>query len=186
MDREADARVARMDARPRPDAGPFSEHVGQIATIPGVNKLSGLSILSETGVDISRFETAGHLVAWAGLCPGHNESAGKRKGARLRKGPPREDYARPVRLGGQARKEQLLSGSVLPPGARRGPQKAICAVAAAILTAIYHMLKTGTFHHDLGADYFNRRSPQSKIDRLVRQIAKLGYDVTLQPTTKTA
>ena len=59
-------------------------------------------------------------------------------------------------------------------------------MAAAILTAIYHMLKTGTLHQDLGADYFNRRSPQSKVDRLVRQIAKLGYDVTLQPTAKTA
>jgi transposase len=67
--------------------------------------------------------------------------------------------------------------------ARRGPQKAVCAVAASILTAIYHMLKDGTFHQDLGAAYFDQRSPESKAKRLARQIAKLGYHVTLQPHT---
>ena len=70
--------------------------------------------------------------------------------------------------------------------ARHGPQKAICAVAASILTAIYHMLKNGTFHQDLGADYFDRRSPESKVKRLARQIAKLGYEVTLQLAAKAA
>jgi hypothetical protein len=70
--------------------------------------------------------------------------------------------------------------------ARRGPQKAICAVAASILTAVYHMLKDGTFHQDLGAAYFDRRSPEAKVKRLTRQLAKLGYVVTLQPTAKAA
>ena len=64
---------------------------------------------------------------------------------------------------------------------RRGPQKAICAVAASILTAIYHMLKSGTPHRDLGADYFDRRSPEAKAKRLVTQLTKLGFDVKLQP-----
>ena len=70
--------------------------------------------------------------------------------------------------------------------ARRGPQKAISAVAASILTAIYHMLKDGTFHHDLGAAYFDRRAPEAKVKRLARQIARLGYDVTLRPSAKAA
>jgi hypothetical protein len=68
--------------------------------------------------------------------------------------------------------------------ARRGPQKAVCAVAASILTAIYHMLKDGTFHQDLGAAYFDRRSPETKVKRLARQIAKLGYEVTLHRSRK--
>ena len=70
--------------------------------------------------------------------------------------------------------------------ARRGPQKAICAVAASILTAIYHMLKDGTEHRDLGIEYFNRRSTEAQTKRLARQIAKLGYEVTLQPIAKAA
>jgi hypothetical protein len=65
--------------------------------------------------------------------------------------------------------------------ARRGPQKAICAVAASLLTAIYHMLKNGTFHQDLGVAYFDHRSPEAKANRLVRQIERLGYQVNLQP-----
>ena len=70
--------------------------------------------------------------------------------------------------------------------AKRGPQKAICAVAASILTAIYHMLKNGIFHNDLGADHFDRRSPQTKAAHLAKQIAKLGYQVTLQPAAHAA
>ncbi|HTR12075.1 MAG TPA: hypothetical protein VMI72_02175 [Roseiarcus sp.] len=70
--------------------------------------------------------------------------------------------------------------------ARRGPQKAICAAAASILTAIHHMLKNGTYHQDLGVDCFDRRSPESKGKRLARQIAKLGHEATLQPAAKAA
>jgi hypothetical protein len=69
---------------------------------------------------------------------------------------------------------------------RRGPQKAICAVAASILTAIYHMLKSGAPHRDLGADYFDRRSPEAKAKRLVIQLAKLGFDAKLQPLAEAA
>ena len=88
IDLEVDARVARMDTEARADKARFSDHVSQLASIPGVRKLSALAILSEIGTDMSRFETDGRLIAWAGMCPGQNESAGKRKGARLRKGAP--------------------------------------------------------------------------------------------------
>ena len=69
---------------------------------------------------------------------------------------------------------------------RRGPQKAICAVAASILTAIYHMLKNGTPHHDLGADYFDRRSPETRARRLLAQLSRLGFEVKLQPLAEAA
>ena len=88
VDREVDARVNRMDKEARADKARFSDLIGLLASIPGVSTLSALSILSEIGADMSRFDTAGHLIAWAGLCPGQNESAGKRKPTRLRKGAP--------------------------------------------------------------------------------------------------
>ncbi len=187
VDLEVDARVARMDTEARADEARFSDAVSQLASIPGVRKVSALGILSEIGTDMSRFETDGRLLAWAGMCPGQNESAGKRKGARLRKGAPwLKTMLVQCAWAAKRAKNSYYRAQFYRLQARRGPQKAICAVAASILTAIYHMLKTGTLHQDLGADYFNRRSPQSKVDRLVRQIAKLGYDVTLQPTAKTA
>ena len=92
-----------------------------------------------------------------------------------------QDHARSVRLGGQAGDHELRA-QFFRLQARRGPQKAICAVAASILTAIYHRLKDGTFHHDLGAAYFDRRSPEAKVKRLARPIARLGFEVTLQPS----
>jgi transposase len=88
VDAEVDARVARMDREERADKARFSNAIRRLESIPGVSKVSALAILSEIGVDMSRFERAGHLIAWAGLCPSQNESAGKRKQTRLRKGAP--------------------------------------------------------------------------------------------------
>src|SRR5208282_4682689 len=154
-----------------------------LVTIPGVSRLSALTILSEIGRDMSRFATAGHLVAWAGLCPGQNESAGKRRRSRLRKGAPwLKTMLIQCAWAAKRAKNSYYRAQFYRLRARLGPQKAICAVAASILTAIYHMLKNGTLHQDLGADYFDRRSPESKAKRLARQIAK----VTLQPAAKAA
>jgi transposase len=187
VDCEVDARVNRMDMEARGDRARFSELIGLLASIPGVSKLSALSILSEIGVDMSRFDTAGHLIAWAGLCPGQSESAGKRKRTRLRKGAPwLKTMLVQCAWAAKRAKASYYRAQFFRLQARRGPQKAICAVAASILTAIYHMLKNGTFHQDLGAAYFDRRSPEAKVKRLARQIANLGYDVTLRPIAKAA
>jgi transposase len=131
---------------------------------------------------MSRFASAGHLIAWAGLCPGQNESAGKRKRTRLRKGAPwLKTMLVQCAWAAKRATNSYYKAQFFRLRVRRGPQKAICAVAASILTAIYHMLKNGTVHQDLGAAYFDRRSPETKVKRLVRQIAKLGYDVSIQP-----
>ena len=130
----------------------------------------------------SRFPTAGHLVAWAGLCPGQNESAGKRKSTRLRRGAP---WLKTVLVqcawAAKRAKDSYYRAQFHRLRSRRGPQKAICAVAASLLTAIYHMLKSGLPHRDLGADYFDRRSPEAKAKRLVAQLAQLGFAAQLQP-----
>lgn len=187
VDAEVDAQVARMDEEGRADKARFSALIGQLESIPGVSKLSALAILSEIGADMSRFETAGHLVAWAGLCPGQNESAGKRKRTRLRKGAPwLKTMLVQCAWAAKRATASYYRAQFFRLQARRGPQKAICAVAASILTAIYHMLKDGTFHQNIGAAYFDRRSPEAKVKRLARQIAKLGFEVTLQPSPKAA
>lgn len=187
VDVEIDARINRMDEAARADEARFSHLIGLLVSIPGVSKLSAVSILSEIGTDMTRFDTAGRLVAWAGLCPGQNESAGKRKRTRLRKGAPwLKTMLVQCAWAAKRANNSYYKAQFFRLQARRGPQKAICAVAASILTAIYHMLKNGTFHQDLGAAYFERQSPESKVKRLARQIARLGYEVTLQPTAKAA
>jgi transposase len=186
LDREADARLSRLDERIEPKAG-FRALIGLLVTIPGVSRLSALTIISEIGPDMSRFATAGHLVAWAGLCPGQNESAGKRRRGRLRKGAPwLKTMLVQCAWAAKRAKASYYRAQFFRLQARRGPQKAICAVAASILTTIYHMLKDGVPHLDLGAAYFDNRSPKAKLNRLMRQIKNLGYEATLQPSPQAA
>ena len=182
IDRQVAGQIERMDAEAADGSSPFRELIVRLSAIPGVSRLSATAILAEIGRDMSRFPTAGHLVAWAGLCPGQNESAGKRKSARLRKGAPwLNTMLVQCAWAAKRAKDSYYMAQFHRLRSRRGPQKAICAVAASILTAIYHMLKSGAPHRDLGADYFDRRSPEAKAKRLVTQLTKLGFDVKLQP-----
>jgi transposase len=187
LDREVEIRVQNMDKEVTAGKAKFSDLIDLLATIPGVSRLSALTILSEIGTDMSRFQTAGHLVAWAGMCPGQNESAGKRKRTRLRKGAPwLKTMLIQCAWAAKRAKDSYYKAQFFRLQSRRGPQKAICAVAASILTAIYHMLKNGTVHQDLGSGYFDQRAPDIKVKRLVSQITKLGFEVTLQPIAKAA
>jgi len=187
IDREVETRVSRMDQEVTADKAKFSDLIDQLATIPGVSRLSALTILSEIGTDMSRFETAGHLVAWAGMCPGQNESAGKRKRTRLRKGAPwLKTMLVQCAWAAKRKKDSYYKAQFFRLQSKRGPQKAICAVAASILTAIYHMLRDGTLHQDLGSAFFDQRAPDLKVKRLVSQITKLGFAVTLQPVANAA
>jgi transposase len=182
IDRQVAGQIERMDEEAADGSSPFRELIVRLSAIPGVSRLSATAILAEIGRDMSRFPSAGHLVAWAGLCPGQNESAGKRKSARLRKGAPwLKTMLVQCAWAAKRAKDSYYMAQFHRLRSRRGPQKAICAVAASILTAIYHMLKSGAPHRDLGADYFDRRSPEAKAKRLVTQLTKLGFDVKLQP-----
>lgn len=182
-----DAAIARMDQREVAGQASFRALILLLATIPGVGILAATTILAEIGTDMSRFPTAGHLLSWAGFCPGQNESAGKRRSSRLRKGAPwlkvmlvQCAWAARRKKGSyyQAQFHRLRS--------KHGAKKAICAVAASMLTAIYHMLKDGTEHRDLGADHFDRRPTEAKAKRLLGQLAKLGFQVELRPLAKAA
>src|ERR1700744_1731177 len=187
IDLEVEERIARMDKEVKDGTAQFCDLIALLCTIPGVSTLSARTILSEIGRDMSRFPTAGHLVSWAGLCPGQNESAGKRKPARLRKGAPwLKTMLVQCAWAAKRAKDSYYRAQFHRLQTRRGPQKAICAVAASILTAIYHILKDGVPHQDLGVDYFDKRKPEAKDKRLVAQIAKFGFEATLQPIAKAA
>jgi transposase len=187
VDRQVDDQIERMDAVGKDGQPPFRQLILRLCSVPGVSHLSATSILAEIGRDMSRFPTAGHMVAWAGLCPGQNQSAGKQKSSRLRKGAPwLKTMLVQCAWAAKRQKNSYYMDQFHRLKARRGPQKAICAVAASILTAIYHMLRTNAPHRDLGADYFDRRSPQTKARRLVLQLAKLGFEVNLQPLDNAA
>jgi transposase len=131
---------------------------------------------------MSRFATAGHLVSWAHLCPRNDESAGKRRSNRLRKGG-RWLKTTLVQCAHAAKNKQgsYYQAQYLRLRSRRGPQKAICAVAASILTAVYHMLKNGTLYQDLGADHFARRSTTTDTHRLLKRLEQMGYAVQITP-----
>ena len=187
IDRAVDALIARMDEEVAAGQATFRSLIMLLCTIPGVSVLSATVILAEIGRDMSRFPTAGHLLAWAGLCPGQNESAGKRKSSRLRKGAPwLKTMLVQCAWAASRKKDSYYKAQFNRLRSKRGPKKAICAVAASMLTAIYHMLKDGTFHHDLGADHFDRRSAEVKAKRLVAQLTKLGFQVELQPLPQAA
>lgn len=187
IDLEIDQRIGRIDEQRGASEPPFRALIENIDTVPGVSTVAAPAILSEIGCDMSRFRTAGHLLAWAGMCPGQNESAGKRKAARLRKGAPwLKTMLVQCAWAAIRKKGSYYQAQFLRLRHRRGPQKAICAVAASILTAIYHMLKNGTGHHDLGASYFDRRSTEAKASSLVARLKKLGFAVQVQQSANVA
>src|SRR5262249_4840532 len=188
LDREIGQRIDRMDAQIGTGKVPFRALIDLLDTAPGVSTVAAPAVLSEIGYDMSRFPTAGHLLAWAGMCPGHDESAGKRKSSRLRKGAPwLKTMLVQCAWAAKRKKNSYYRAQFFRLQSRRGPQKAICAVAASILTAAYHILKDGTEHHDLGGDYFDRRrSTEAQAKRLVGQLSRLGFDVHLQPAAKAA
>jgi transposase len=174
--------IAEIDAEVNRDLDPFRQAVRLLRSIPGVSDLTAQVIVSEIGIDMSRFPTAGHLISWAGLCPRNDESAGKRRSTRLRKGAPwLKTTLVQCAWAASHKNYSYLQAQFRRLRHRRGPKKAICAVAASILTAAYHMLRDGTFYQDLGANHLNRASAQTQANRLVRQIARLGFTCVLTP-----
>ena len=171
-----------IDQEVEHDLAPFRLAVRLLRSIPGSSELSAEVIISEIGSDMSRFPTAGHLLSWAGLCPGQNESAGKRRSTRMRKGAPwLKTTLVQCAWAATHKKASYVQAQFQRLRQRRGPKKAICAVAASLLTAAYHMLKDGTLYQDLGPDHFRKSSLEAHVQRLARQITKLGFSCQITP-----
>ena len=170
--------VAAFDDRIAGALAPFRDVVARLNEVPGLGRIA--TIIAEIGTDMTPFTTAGHLVSWAGLAPRLDESAGKRRSTRIRNGAP---WLKPalVQAGWAAtrKKNTYLQAQFLRLKARRGPKKALIAVAASILTIVYHMLRDGTCYRDLGPEYFARQDPAKLAAKLAHRIRNLGYHVEI-------
>ena len=177
--------LATVDADVGKTLAPIQECARLLATMPGVSELTAHVLVAEIGVDMARFPTAGHLLSWATMCPRNDESAGKRRSTRTRKGAPWLKTALVTAAWAAVRvKASYLQAQFLRLKARRGAKKAILAVAASMLNAAWHMLKDRVEYQDLGADHFARRDRSKVIRRLLRRLDDLGCKVQL--TTEAA
>lgn len=162
----------------------YEEAIQKLEEIPGIGKRSAEVILAEIGLDMSRFPTAGHLAAWAGLAPGNNESAGKRKSGRTRMGNPtlKTTLIQSAKTA-KAKKGSFFKAQFDRISVRRGKNRAVVAVAHSMIIAIYHMLKYDVSFVDLGEDYYNQFNTEKKINHHLRKLQNLGWH---PPTIATA
>jgi len=171
-----DQAIDKIDQEVEASLQPFCQAVGLVKTIPGVSQLAGQGIIAEIGSDMSRFPTCGHLISWAGLCPRSDESAGKRRSTRTRKGNPwLKTLLVQCAWAATRTKATYLHAQFLSIRSRRGARKAIVAVAASILTAVYHMLKNGTSYRDLGPQHLENRNKEAQARRLLARLRRLGF-----------
>jgi transposase len=154
----------------------------RLDAIPGVDRVTIENVIAEIGTDLNVFADEHHLVSWCGLCPGNEESAGKRRRSRTRKGNRwlRRALAEAAWAASHA-KGTYLAAQYRRLAARRGKKRALLAVGHSILVIMYHMLKHQRNYHELGADFFDRLEPERLRRYLVNRLQRLGYDVVLKP-----
>lgn len=172
--------VSLLDEEIRKKMAPVSEQVSLVDSIPGIGERSAQVIIAEIGTNMDQFPSAAHLASWAGICPGNNESAGKRKSGKTRKGSDtlKTTLIECAKVAGHL-KNTYFSAQYSRIAARRGKNRATVAVAHSILVIVYHMLKTNTPYHELGPDYFEQRRKTEILKKSVKRIEALGYAVTI-------
>jgi len=177
-----DEAIEEMSKEVEKRLAPFFQEIELLKTIPGVKQRMAEVILAEIGVDMSHFPTHRHLASWAGLCPGNNESAGKRKSGKTRKGDRWLKRGLTESSWAVSRaKETYLSALYHRIVRRRGKRKATVAVAHAITVIAYHILKHKVPYKELGADYFDRLNVSYVKHHFTKRLEALGYKVTLEP-----
>jgi transposase len=185
-----DESIAVLSERVDEVIAPFADKVALLDTIPGVSKRAAEVLLAEIGPDMGVFPTDAHLASWAGMCPGNNESAGRRKSGKRRKGSKwLQATLTECAKAASRTKGTYLSAHYARIKGRRGPGKATIAVGHSILVAAYHILERGLPYEELGDLYFQRRQQEQAERyrrRLVRQLERLGHRVTLEPLTQPA
>jgi transposase len=162
----------------------LAEALDRWITVPGVDRVAAWSFIAEMGIDVTQFPTAAHLASWAGVCPGNNESAGKRISSKTRKGSPWLRRMACQSAWAAARtKNTYLSAQFKRLAARRGRKCAIIAVAHSILVIGYHLQRQRCTYADLGSSYFDRLHADGLKRYLVKRLESLGHAVILQPRT---
>jgi transposase len=172
--------IAQIDRDIAKAVDPFRELVDRLKQVPGLSDISAPALLAEIGNDMSRFPTARHLVAWARLCPRLDESAGKVRSRRTLKS---AAWVKTLLVqsawSAMRTRNSYLRAQFFRLRARRGANKAIVAVAASILTAVYCMIRDREPYRDLGFNYFQQSDPDRTVRRSVARLQQLGYVVTL-------
>jgi transposase len=180
-------RIVRIEQEIERRIGPFGEAVTLWQSIPGVDRVTACNLAAEIGVKVKQFPSAQHLVAWAGLCPGNHESAGKRISGKSRSG--NKWLRRTLCQAAWAvsrKKDCYLSSQFKRLAARRGLKRAVMAVAHTMLIIAYTMLKTGQSYHELGGSYPEQINKDQLQRYFLRRLQRLGLKVTVQPATTAA
>jgi len=166
--------IERLSAEIDEHLRPFEAEIARLMTIPGLARRNATTLFVETGGDMRHFPTAAHLCSWAAICPGQNESAGKRRTGKLR------DALIEAGLAATRARETALQARYYRVKRHRGHKKAVVAVGHQILEIAYYVLRDQVTYHELGADYFDRRDRDRTMRRNVKQLEALGFKVTLE------
>ena len=175
-----DGDVDRLDAEVARRVGPHKDVLDAVDTIPGVGRRTAETIVAEIGTDIDRFPTPGHLASWAGVSPGNNRSANRRKRSPVKRGNNSLQSALVEAARAAARTRTYLGAQYHRLARRIGANRAAMAVAHSIAVILHHIIKNRSSYVDLGRDYFERRDKEAIARRAVRQLERLGHDVTLK------
>src|SRR6266566_2480545 len=171
--------ILELDLKIRVQMKEYEEVIQRLDEIPGVNRRIAEVLIAEVGTDTSRFGDAAHVVSWAGMCPGNNQSGSKRRTARVRQG--NKSLKRVLVEAAHAagrKKDSYFSAQYHRLAARRGKKRAKVAVGRSILETAFHMIQRQSTYNDLGSDYFDRRNPERLAKRLADRIGKLGQQLT--------
>jgi len=178
-----DEQIAKLDAELEEQMRPFQAELTRWDQIPGINLRIAQVLVAEIGTDLKQFEDAAHLASWAGMCPGNNESGGKRKSGRTRKGNKWLRRALVEAAHGAARtKDKYFQKLYHRLAGRRGKKRAIVAVGHSLLVTGYYMITRGKDYEDLGANYFDERNKAMVKRQAVKRLEKLGFTVELKTT----
>jgi transposase len=177
-----ETQIAKLDARIQQEMQVNQEAFDLCTTIPGIDAIAAANLIAEIGVNMDQFPSAAHLASWAGLCPGNNESAGKRLSGKSRNGNAwlRRSVCQAAWAASHS-KNTYLSAQFHRLAARKGKKRAIVAVGHTILVIMFHMLKNHQPYRDLGPDYFDRRNPEQLKRTLIRRLQRLGLQVVITP-----
>jgi transposase len=173
--------IAAVSAEVDGRLAPFAQHLTQLDTIPGIDRRTAEVLIAELGVDMSYFPSDHHLASWAAVCPGNNESAGKHRSGRTRRGNRWLRTALVEAAWAATRTDSALAARYRRVMRHRGHKKAVVAVAHAMLRVVYHLLAEGTTYREPGADYFDRRHAQRVRRRAIQLLERQGYRVILEP-----
>ena len=177
-----DGQIAELEAEIEKQNAPMEEAVSLLAEIPGFDRTTAWSVIAEIGVDMNQFPSADDLASWAGVCPGNNESAGKRLSGKTRKGSRwlRQKLCQSAWCASRS-KNSYFTAYFQRIAAHRGKKRAIVAVSHSLLVVCYYMLQRKCHFQDLGVNYFDQLNHEKLTRYFVKRLTRLGHKVTLQP-----